>query len=458
MPKIYLQSRPPDYHVHKHAVVSIKDVEQQLHQQHRYTTYPIDVMCSPYHLSQHMQRQFAIRQTQATQPHLQHVQTHYEHSSKPFQPNLANQHIQNVQHMQPLNMPSQQSLGLMQAPRPPIDINIRPRTQLTYAQVANQQGNPHREAPRMYNQQLQQQASHIPMLDSKPVHFENEGGRQHQQFYHQAQIPQPNMIHGQYQEHPLRQPQQYSQNLLLEQHKGTDRSFQQTQAFHQEQLHRQALQQHMWSFQAEQQSRTNPNNQHTHIPHPTVRQMFLQASTQHMQGINTMAPQFHQQTTIPDSLPSTLHSRNQSSIFMEPHHVHSYHDHRLPWNNNNNSDMYSYQDPSGGISNREMGRNIPSLLSLDVSFKPEAARVFQLSRQSDQNLPANPWQVQKQDEQQQLNQNVCLQQQRDLQFQYRSMHDQNDPYVHNASATDQLFRDVASVSFNTNAINHSNMR
>ena len=346
----------------------------------------------------------------------------------------------------------------MQAPRPPIDINIRPRTQVTYAQVANQQGNPHREAPRMHNQ-LQQQASHIPMLDSKPVHFENEGGRQHQQFYHQAQIPQPNIIHGQYQEHLLRQPQQqYSQNLLLEQHKGTDRSFQQTQAFHQEQLHRQALQQHMWSFQPEQQSGTTSNNQHTHIPHPTVRQMFLQASTQPMQGINTMAPQFYQQTTIPDSLPSTLHSRTQSSIFTEPHHVHSYHDHRLPWNNNNNSDMYSYQDPSGGISHREMGRNIPSLLSLDVSFKPEAARVFQLSRQSHQNLPANPWQVQKQDEQQQLNQNVCLQQQRDLQFQYRSMHDQNDPYVHNASAADQLFRDAASVSFNTNAINHSNMR
>ena len=420
-------------------------------------------MCSPYHLSQHMQRQFAIRQTQATQENMQHVQTHYEHSSKPFQPNSTNQHMQNVQHMQALNTPSQQTLGshsmggLMQAPRPFLDINMRPRTQLTYAQVANQQGNLHREVPRMHTQQLQQQASHMPMLDSKPVQFENEGARQHQQFYHQAQIPQQNIVHGQYQEHLLRQPQQqYSQNLLLEQHKGTDRSFQQTQAFHQEQLHRQALQQHMWSFQPEQQSRTTSNNQHTHIPHPTVPQMFLQASTQQMQGINAMAPQFHQQTTIPDSLPSTLHSRTQSSIFTEPHHV--YHDYRLPWNNNNNSDMFSYQDSSGGISHREMGRNIPSLLSLDVSFKPEAARVFQLSRHSDQNQPANPWQVQKQNEQQQLNQNAWHQQQRDLQFQYRPMHDQNDQYVNNASETDQLFRDTASVTFNTNAINHSNMR
>ena len=410
-----------------------------------------------------MQRQFAIRQTQATQPNLQHVQSHYEHSSKPFQPNLTNQHVHNVQHVQPLNAPSQQSLGtfstrgLMQAPRPLHDINIRPRAQLTYAQVANQQGNPPREAPRMHNQQLQQQASHIPMLDSKPAQFENEAGRQHQQFYHQGQIPQPNIVQGQYHEHLLRQPQQYSQNLLLEQHKGSDRSFQQTQAFHQEQLQRQALQQHMWSFQPEQQSRTTSNNQHTHIPHPTVRQMFLQASAQHMHGINAMAPQFHQQTTIPDSLPSALHSRTQSSLFTQPHQFYNQHDHRLPWNNNN-SDMYSYQEPSGGFSNREIGQNIPSLLSLDVSFKPEAAKVFQLSRQSDQNVPASPWQVQRQNEQQHFNQNVCHQQHGDLQFQYSSLRGQNDPYIHNANETGQLFSDAASVSFNTNAINHSNMR
>ena len=484
-------SLTPDYHVHKHAVVSVKEIEQQLQQQ-RYSAYPIDVVCSPYHVSQHTQRQCTMQQAQPFQQNIQHEQVSYEQRIKQpqFQQNITAPQARNIQQMQMMhpnehstvapNSPSE----IIQGPRHIIDISMPLRTQLTYAQVANQQTNVQREAQRIQPQQSHQQAP--PIQGHKQ--YQADSARPQQECFQQTTVPPQGLLQRQYQEQMLRRQQHehYNQSLLMEQHKGDDRSLQQAQAFYQEQLQRQAQQQQMWSLQSGKQPvnpRVNQNERHINdqnmqIPHPTVRQLFLNArAQQQMQAINT-ANQLYQQSTIHSPRPQ--HEKTQQNVYLQQQ-VHQqpynnvFHEQRIPWNNNNNSNLYSQKEPmyskpaqlpvhSVSNVNKESQHSIPNLMSLDVGFRPEAAKVFQLPQQPNQTLAISHHvqQVSMYTEQQ-FRQNLLLQQQRGQHQHLQSSSTSFDQFVPPAETRRQMepqqfFRDVAAVTYNTNTLNHANMR
>lgn len=452
--KPVIQSQTPDYHVHKHAVVSIKEIEQQLQQQQRSTAYPIDVMCSPYHVSQHMQRQYAAMQQQMQLQQQQQQQSGHDLQQIRCEP-TSQQHKQVQTRVQ--NTPRE----------------VTPRTQLTYAQVATQHSAMQRET-------VKHQPRTAPLQVTVPeqqLHNQLDNRRSQQQFFQSSlnAIAPENLLYRQYQEHlrqqhQQQQQQQFTQSMLMQQHQEHNRKM----------LHNPQL---LPRRDGHQMETNNYDLQSTHtrinrcyqdsnqIPNPTVRQLFLTARAQGMQGINNHTGQNHQQNMCAPNL-QTSHNKTQSQTcgsqrLQQQQYYANVHPHqRLPWNNNNNSDLHLDPQQQSSIhfmqpppTAQHQKQAVPSLLSLDVSFKPEATRVFQMAQ------PPNPNHIGHHHVQEipvpRDQYNPVLHPPQDVRIYLGSSPTPGQfarPAYTAAPPSQQYFRDAAAVSQNTQAINYAAMR